>query len=86
MLRGSEHLAGLLGEVVGHLTTARVDELNEASHIVQRSLGSKPAYLRKRLATDRTCLIKVALLGVGAGKDGVTLDASPKVRGMAELD
>jgi hypothetical protein len=38
------------------------------------------------LPTDRACLLKVALLGVGAGKDGVTLDASPQVRGMAELD
>jgi hypothetical protein len=71
---------------VGHLTTARADELHEASHIVQCSLRSKPAYLRERLPTDRTCALKVALLGVGAGEDGVTLDASPQVRGMAELD
>jgi hypothetical protein len=38
------------------------------------------------LPTDRAGSLKVALLGVGAGENGVALDASPQMRGSAELD
>jgi len=76
----------LLGEVVRRLATIRADEFNEASHFVQRARRSKPWHLVKRLLTDRTCALKVALLGMGAGKDGVALDASPQVGRAAKLD
>ena len=62
------------------------DDFNESSHIVKRSLGSKPRYLRKRFPTNRTCALKVALLGVGAGQDGGALDVSPQMGRPAELD
>jgi hypothetical protein len=38
------------------------------------------------LPTNRTCALKVALLGIGAGKDGVALDPSAQMGGSAELD
>ena len=43
-------------------------------------------HLRKRLLTHRTCTLQIALLGVGAGKDGIALDASPQVGRVAEVD
>jgi hypothetical protein len=76
----------LLGEVLCCLATFRADELHETSHIVQRSRRSKPWHLRKHEPTDRTCALKVALLGVGAGKYGVALHASPQVGRAAKLD
>ena len=68
------------------LATFRADELHETSHIVPRSRRSKPWHLRKHEPTDRTCALKVALLGVGAGKDGIALHASPQVGRAAKLD
>jgi hypothetical protein len=81
-----EYLAGLPGKVLGRLTVVRADELHEMCHIVQRSPRPKPWYLRQRLSTHRTCALQVALLGVGAGKERVALDASPQVGRAAELD
>jgi hypothetical protein len=57
----------VVGEVVCCLTPVRADDFDETSDIVKRPFGSKPAYLLKRLLTDRACTLKVALLGVGAG-------------------
>ena len=85
-LTGLQYLAGALGEVVGRLAPVRTNDFNEASDIVNGSLGPKSAHLFKRLPTDRTGALKVALLGMGAGQDGVALDASPEMRGSAELD
>ena len=85
-LTGLQYLAGILNEVVGRLASVRANDFNETSDIVNGSLGSKSAHLLKRLPTDRTGALKVALLGMGAGQDGVALDASPEMRGPAELD
>src|SRR5215207_1851691 len=85
-LTGLQYLAGILNEVVGRLASVRANDFNETSDIVNGSLGSKSAHLLKRLPTDRTGALKVALLGMGAGQDGVALDASPEMRGSAELD
>jgi hypothetical protein len=68
------------------LAPIRTNDFNEASDIVKGSLGSKPTHLFKCFATDRACALKVALLGVGASQNGVALDASPQMRGSAELD
>jgi hypothetical protein len=38
------------------------------------------------LPTDRTCALKVALLGAGAAKDGVALHARPQMGRVTELD
>ena len=56
------------------------------SDIIKGSLGAKPSHLFKSLPTHRACALKVALLGVGAGQDGVALDASAQMGGSAELD
>jgi hypothetical protein len=85
-LPGFQYLAGILDEVVCRLASVRANDVNETSDIVKGSLGSKPTHLYKCLPTDRTGALKVALLGIGAGEDGVTLDASPQMRGSAELD
>jgi hypothetical protein len=77
---------GMLHEAIRRLAPVRANDFNETSDIVKGSRGSKPAHLLKRSLTDRTCALKVALLGVGAGQDGVALDASPEMRGSAELD
>jgi hypothetical protein len=71
---------------VRRLAVVRADELHDTCHIVQRSPRSKPWHLRKCLPTHRAGALQVALLGVGAGKDGVALDASPQVGRAAELD
>jgi hypothetical protein len=81
-----QYLAGILDEVVRRLAPIRANDFNETSDIVKGSLGSKPTHLLKRLPTDRTCALKVTLLGVGAGQDGAALDASPQMPGSAELD
>ena len=73
-------------EVVGRLAPVHADDFNEASDLVNSSLGPKPTHLFKRLPTNRTCALKVALLGVGAGQDGVALDTSPQMGWSAELD
>src|SRR5215211_5040252 len=85
-LPGLQQLPGLPGELLCRLAPIRINQLHEASHIVQRARRSKPRHLRKRLPTDRTRALKVALLGVGAGKDGVALHACAQVRWVAELD
>jgi hypothetical protein len=85
-LSGLQDLAGILDEVVRRLACVRANDFNETSDIVNGSLGPKFAQLLKRLPTDRAGALKVALLGVGAGEDGVTLDASPQMGGSAELD
>jgi hypothetical protein len=68
------------------LAPVRANDFNEASDIVKGSLGPKPTHLFKCPLTDRTCALKVALLGVGAGQDGVALDTSPQMGRSAELD
>ena len=85
-LTGLQYLAGILDEVIGRLTPVRANDFNEASDIVKGSLGPKPTHLLKRLLTNRTGALKVALLGVGAGQDGVALDTSPQMGRSAELD
>jgi hypothetical protein len=85
-LPGPQYLAGILDEVVRRLACVRANDFNETGDIVKGSLGPKPAQLLKRLPTDRAGAIKVALLGVGAGEDGIALDASPQMGGSAELD
>ena len=85
-LPGLQYLAGILEEVVRRLACVRANDFNETSDIVKGSLGPKTAQLLERLPTDRAGSLKVALLGVGAGQDGVALDASPQMRGSAELD
>ena len=75
-----------MDESVGRLAPVHADDFNKASDLVKGSLGAKPTHLFKCLLTDRTCALKVALLGVGAGQDGVALDASPQMGGSAELD
>ena len=74
------------GEVVRRLACVRANDFNETSDIVKGSLGPKFAQLLKRLPTDRTGALKVALLGIGTGQDGVALDPRPQMRGSAELD
>ena len=85
-LPGLQYLAGILDEVVGRVAPVHADDFNEASDIVKGSLGPKPTHLFKCLPTDRACALKVALLGIGAGEDGVALDPRPQMRGSAELD
>ena len=85
-LPGLQYLAGVLDEVVRRLACVGADDFYEASDIVKGSLGSKPAHLFKCLSTYRACALKVALLGVCAGEDGVALDASPQMGWSAELD
>jgi hypothetical protein len=77
---------GVLGEVVCRVASIHAHDFNEMSDIVKGSLGSKPTHLFKCLPTDCTCAFKVALLGMGAGQDGVALDPRPQMRGSAELD
>ena len=76
----------MLDEVVCRLAPVRANNVNETSDVVKGSLGSKRTHLFKCHPTDRACALKVALLGVGAGEDGVALDPRPQVRGSAELD
>jgi hypothetical protein len=83
---GFQCLVGILDEFGRRLAPVHADDFNEASDIVKGSLGPKPTHLFKCLLTDRTRALKVALLGVGAGQDGVALDTSPQVGWSAELD
>jgi hypothetical protein len=85
-LTGLQHLVGILDKFGRRLAPVHADDFNEASDIVKGSLGSKPTHLCKCLLTDRTCALKVALLGMGAGQDGVALDASPQMGWSTELD
>ncbi len=85
-LLGLQYLAGILDEVVRRLACVRANDFNETSDIIKGSLGSKTAQLLKRLPTDRARSLKVALLGVGAGEDGVALDSSPQMGGSTVLD
>jgi hypothetical protein len=85
-LSGLQYLAGGLDEVVRRLACVRANDFNETSDIIKGSLGPKTAQLLKRLPTHRAGSLKVALLGVGAGEDGIALDASPQMGGPAELD
>jgi hypothetical protein len=85
-LPGLQYLAGILDEVVRPRACVRANDFNETSDIIKGSLGPQTAQLLKRLPTDRAGSLEVALLGVGAGEDGVALDASPQVGGSAELD
>lgn len=85
-LPGLQDLAGILDEVVRRVACVRANDFNETSDIIKGSLGPKTAQLLKRLPTDRAGSLKVALLGVGAGQDGVALDTSPHMGGSAELD
>ena len=81
-----QHLAGIVDESVGRLAPVHANDFDEASDIVKGSLRPKPTHLLKCSLTDRTRALKVALLGVGAGQDGVALDTSPQMGGSAELD
>ena len=83
---GFECLVGILDEFGRRLAPARANDFNEASNLVKGSPGPKPTHLFKCLLTDRTRALKVALLGVGAGQDGVALDTSPQMGRSAELD
>jgi hypothetical protein len=85
-LTGLQYLVGILDEFGRRLTPVHADDFNEASDIVKGSLGLKPTHFFKCLLTDRTRALKVALLSVGAGQDGVALDTSPQMGWSAELD
>jgi hypothetical protein len=85
-LAGLQYLVGILYEFGRRLAPVHADDFNEASDIVKGSLGPKPTHLLKCLLTDRTRALKVTLLGVGAGQDGVALDTSPQMGWSAELD
>ena len=85
-LPGLQYLVGILDEVFRRLACVRANDFNETSDIIKGSLGPKPAQFLKRLPTDSAGTLKVALLGVGAGQDGVALDASSQMGRPAEFD
>ena len=85
-LAGFQYLAGMIDEVVGRVAPVRANDFNETSDIVKGSLGSKPTHRFKCLPINRAGAVQVALLGVGAGEDGVALDPRPQMSRPAELD